>query len=91
MATSKSAKKRIRVAEARRLHNRYYRSAARTYVKRAEMVIARGDQEAANSAVNNAVRTLDRVASKGIIHKNNAARRKSRLMAKFNGLVQTTV
>lgn len=88
MANSKSAKKRIRVSEARRLRNRPYRSAARTYVKRAEMVIARGDQDAAKAAVDHAVQTLDRVASKGIIHRNNAARRKSRLMAKFNRLVQ---
>ena len=86
MANSKSAEKRIRVAERRRLRNRPYRSAARTLVKKAELAIAGGDQDAAREAVARAVSMLDRVAGKGIIHKNNAARRKSRLMAKFNRL-----
>ena len=84
MANSKSALKRVRVAERNRLHNRPYRSAARTLVKKAELAIQHGDAEA-TEAVQRAVAMLDRVAGKGIIHKNNAARRKSRLMAKFNG------
>ncbi len=86
MANSKSAEKRIRTAERKRLRNRPYRSSARTLVKKAELAINSGDSEAAAAAVLTATRTLDRVASKGIIHPNNAARRKSRLLKKFNHL-----
>ncbi len=88
MANSKSARKRIRVAERRRARNRPYRSAARTFVKKAELAIRAGDQSVAATAVGDAISMLDRVAGKGIIHKNNAARRKSRLMTKFNKLGQ---
>ena len=84
MANSKSSKKRILINETKRLRNRPYRSAARTYVKKAEVAIKAGDQDAATTAVGEALSMLDRVASKGIIHRNNAARRKSRLMKKFN-------
>ena len=86
MANSKSARKRIRVAERRRLRNRPFRSAARTFVKKAELAIRGGDAETAAAAVGDAISMLDKVAGKGIIHRNNAARRKSRLMAKFNKL-----
>lgn len=84
MANSKSALKRVRVAERRRIRNRTYRSAARTMVRRAESVIATGDVDAAATAVGGAISMLDRSAGKGVIHRNNAARRKSRLMAKYN-------
>ncbi len=86
MANSKSAEKRIRVSERRRLRNRPFRSAARTFVKKAELAIAAGDKDAAQVAVLAATSQLDRVASKGVIHPNNAARRKSRLMKKYNAL-----
>jgi small subunit ribosomal protein S20 len=86
LANSKQSKKRILVNETKRLRNRPYRSAARTFVKKAEIAIKGGNQDAAAAAVGDAVSMLDRVASKGIIHRNNAARRKSRLMKKFNGL-----
>ena len=86
MANSKSAEKRIRTSERRRLHNRPYRSAARTLVKKAELAIQSGDQEVARPAVTQAVSMLDRIATKGIVHRNNAARRKARLMAKFNAV-----
>ena len=86
MANSKSAKKRILVAERRRVRNRPFRSAARTLVKKAELAIASGDQAVAQQAVQQATSTLDRVCAKGVIHPNNAARRKSRLMKKFNAL-----
>ncbi|HEV2073297.1 MAG TPA: 30S ribosomal protein S20 [Thermomicrobiales bacterium] len=86
MANSKSAEKRIRTSERRRLHNRPYRSAARTLVKKAELAIQAGDQAAAQTAVIQAVSMLDRIATKGIVHRNNAARRKARLMAKFNAV-----
>jgi small subunit ribosomal protein S20 len=88
LANTKSAAKRARVAERRRLRNRVFRSAARTYIRKAERLIAQGDAQAAAEEVGNAISALDRASIKGIIHKNNAARRKSRLMAKFNGLVR---
>lgn len=84
MANSKSALKRVRVSERRRIRNRTYRSAARTLVRRAESIIATGDVDAAAAEVGRAVSMLDRSARKGVIHSNNAARRKSRLMAKYN-------
>ena len=86
MANNKQSKKRILINETKRLRNRPYRSAARTYVKKAEVAIRSGDQNAAAAAVGDALSMLDRVASKGIIHQNNAARRKSRLMKKYNGI-----
>ena len=86
MANNKSAEKRIRIAETKRLRNRPYVSACRTYVKKAELAIRKGDAAEAQVAVVKAVSMLDRTAGKGIIHANNAARRKSRLMAKFNAM-----
>jgi len=86
LANNKQSKKRILINETKRLRNRPYRSAARTYVKKAELAIRAGDQNSAASAVGDALSMLDRVASKGIIHQNNAARRKSRLMKKFTGM-----
>lgn len=84
MANNKAAEKRIRVSEQKRLRNRPYRTVARTYVKKAELAIRAGDADVAAGAVGDAISMLDKVANKGIIHRNNAARRKSRLMIKFN-------
>ena len=86
MANSKSSKKRIRVAERRRERNKPFRTEARTFVKKAEVAIAAGDVAAAEAATLEAVSVLDRVAGKDVIHKNNAARRKSRLIAKYQAL-----
>ena len=86
MANSKSSKKRIRVAERRAERNKPLRTEARTFVKKAEVAIAAGDVAAAEVATREAISVLDKVAVKNVIHKNNAARRKSRLMAKFNAL-----
>ena len=79
------------MSERRRARNRPYRTAARTFVKKAELAIRAGDQGTATAAVGDAISMLDRVASKGVIHRNNAARRKSRLMAKFNRMGATAV
>jgi small subunit ribosomal protein S20 len=86
LANSKSAKKRIRVAQRRTERNKPLRTEARTFVKKAEVAIAAGDVAAAEAATREAISVLDRVADKDVIHKNNAARRKSRLMAKFHAL-----
>lgn len=80
MANIKSAAKRARQNEKRRARNRIYRSSARTYVKRARRLVEAGDLEQAEQDVASAIRALDLAAQKGVIHKNNAARRKSRLM-----------
>ena len=86
MANSKSSKKRIRVAQRRRDENKPLRTEARTFVKKAEVAITSGDAVTAEAAMREAVSVLDRVADKGVIHKNNAARRKSRLIKKYQAL-----
>ena len=82
MANTKSAKKRIRSNERKRVRNTMYRSRVKTAVKKAEQSIFTGTPDEAT--IREAISTLDRAAGKGIIHKNNAARRKSRLMKKLN-------
>ncbi len=84
MANIKSAAKRARQSEKRRIHNRYYRTTARTYVKRARAQIAGNELEDAEATIQEAVKALDKAAQKKIIHPNNAARRKSRLMQALN-------
>lgn len=79
MANTKSALKRIRQNEKRRLHNRFYRSRARTFMKKVRQHVAAGEIEAAEAALAQATSALDKAAEKGIVHPNNAARRKSRL------------
>ena len=80
MANLKSAIKRNRQNEKHRLHNRVYRGTARNFVRDARLAIESGDIDAAREATMKAVSALDRAASKGVIHKNNASRRKGRLM-----------
>jgi len=82
LANTKSAIKRVRQSEKRRVRNRAVRSRMRTYVKRANTAIATGDD--AEEPVRAAISELDRAAKKGVIHPNSAARRKSRLMRKLN-------
>ena len=86
MANIKSQIKRNRQNEKRRVQNRVYRGKARTFVARARTAIESTNVEEAQAAVLQAVSALDRAAQKGIIHKNNAARRKSRLMKHLNTL-----
>ena len=86
MANIKSAIKRNRQNEKRRLLNRIFRGSARTQVKKAREAIAEGEREKAVAEVKEAISKLDRAASKGVIHKNNAARKKSRLMKQLAAL-----
>ncbi len=79
MANSAQARKRARQGEVRRRHNASFRSMVRTYLKKVNAAIESGDYEKANSAYVAAVPVIDRMADKGIIHKNKAARHKSRL------------
>ena len=83
MANIKSAIKRNKQNEKRRVLNRVFRGRARTFVRKAQSAIENGNKEDAQIAVTDAIRALDRAAGKGILHKNNVARRKSRLMAQL--------
>ncbi len=91
MANTKSAKKRILQNEKRRIRNREVMSRTRTFVKRARIAIKDEEYPTSEEAVRQAISALDRAASKGVIHKNNAARRKSRLMASLNELKRDEV
>ncbi len=88
MANSVQAKKRARQNEKRRQHNASLRSMVRTYIKKVDAAIASGDHATAQEAYNASVPVLDRMADKGILHKNKAARHKSRLNAQVKALVK---
>ncbi len=83
MANIKSQIKRNRQNEKRRLRNRLVRGATRSAIREARAALASGNVETTKAAVINAISKLDKAAEKGVIHKNNAARRKSRLMKKL--------
>lgn len=87
MPVIKSAKKQMRVAARRRLRNKAVRSLCKTNITKAERLILSGELETAQKAVVTAVSSLDKTAAKRVIHPNNAARRKSRLMKKLNKAV----
>ena len=80
MANIKSAIKRNKQNEKRRVRNRIYRGKARTFIAKARTAVGEKDAEKAQAATLEAISALDKAAQKGVIHKNNAARRKSRLM-----------
>ncbi len=82
MANIKSQIKRNRQNEKRRLNNRNVRGSARTAVNQARAAFAEGSEDTKETVLK-AISTLDKAAEKGVIHKNNAARRKSRLMKKL--------
>jgi len=86
LANIKSAIKRNKQNEKRRLRNRIFRGRARTAVKKARTVLSGSDAGAAREAALEAVSLLDKAAEKGVLHKNNAARRKSRLMRRLAAL-----
>ena len=86
MANIKSQIKRNKQNEKRRQRNRVYVGSARTFVKKANRAIDEKDSENAAEATKLAISALDKAAGKGTIHKNNAARRKSRLMKRLAGL-----
>ena len=86
MANTPQAKKRARQNEKARKHNASMRSMGRTYLKKVLAAIATGDKAAAQTAYVSAVSVIDRIADKGLIHKNKAARHKSRLNAQIKAL-----
>jgi small subunit ribosomal protein S20 len=79
----KSSQKRERQNVKRRTRNRSYKSRARTLVKKAFLAIEEGNLESAQLATTEAVKALDKAAAKGAVHRNNASRRKSRLMTRL--------
>jgi small subunit ribosomal protein S20 len=86
LANIKSQIKRNRQNEKRRVHNRVFRGRARTLISKAQAAIENESKDTAIEAVKLAISSLDKAAEKGVIHKNNAARRKSRLMKRLNEL-----
>jgi small subunit ribosomal protein S20 len=90
MANTKQAAKRAKKSIKQRGANVSYRSSLRTAIKKVKTAIAAGDPAAAQSAMNEEVANIDRIARKGIIHRNKAARHKSRLAAQVKALAGRT-
>ncbi|UOF88906.1 30S ribosomal protein S20 [Fodinisporobacter ferrooxydans] len=84
MPNIKSAEKRVRISETRRLRNASAKSALRTSIKKFEAAVTANDVELAQATLKSALRTIDKAVSKGILHRNAAARKKSRMTKKFN-------
>ncbi len=84
MPNTRSARKQVRVTQRRYLRNKSIQSLCKTNITKAERLIFSGELESAQEAAATAISSLDRAAEKGVIHPNNAARRKSRLMKKLN-------
>ena len=88
LANTQSAKKRIRSSARRYERNRHYRSAARTYIKKTQLLIEQGEFDEAEEMSRKAASVLDKAARKGILHRGNVARRKSRLMKRLSAARQ---
>jgi small subunit ribosomal protein S20 len=85
------AEKSARVSQRRRIVNRNTRSSTRTRIATALDIISQEDKDQATEAVKRAIQGLDRAAKKGVIHKNNASRRKSRLMKRLNVVSEKSI
>ena len=86
MANIKSAKKRILVKQTKAARNKAIRSAVKTSIKKVDAAVAANDKAAANAALTDAISTISKAASKGVYHKNNAARKVSRLSKAVNSI-----
>lgn len=86
MANIKSAKKRILVNQTKAARNKAIRSRVKTSIKKVEAAVAANDKEAATAALSNAVSDISKAASKGVYHKNNSARKISRLTKAVNSI-----
>jgi small subunit ribosomal protein S20 len=86
LANIKSAKKRILVNETKAARNKAIRSKVKTFVKKVEAAITAGDKAAAQVALNEAIATISKATSKGVYHKNNCARKVSRLTKAVNNI-----
>ncbi|MEO8458355.1 MAG: 30S ribosomal protein S20 [Chloroflexota bacterium] len=85
--STRSAEKAHKQSLKRRLRNRAVKSATKTAINKANVAILSGDLDAARDAVRAALILLDKAAQKGVVHANNAARHKSRLLIKYNAIV----
>ncbi|MBO4217423.1 MAG: 30S ribosomal protein S20 [Clostridia bacterium] len=86
MANIKSAKKRVLVTETKTLQNKMLKSALKTIMKKYQAAVAAGDNEAATTLYKEAVKRIDQAVAHGILHKNNAARKKSRFTLMLNNM-----
>ena len=86
MPNIKSAKKRVAIAESRRLKNAAVKSEMKTQLKKFSATVVEGDKEAAQAQLNESISLLDKSASKGVIHKNMAARKKAAICRAFNNM-----
>jgi small subunit ribosomal protein S20 len=86
VANHKSAEKRVRQTVNRRLRNKHVLTTMRTYIKRVRVAIEEGNADLANDTLKNATQALARAASKGVIHRNQASRKISRLTKAVAGL-----
>lgn len=86
MANIKSAKKRIKVTQTKTLNNRMVKSALKTTIKKFEVAVEAKNSEEATTLYTSVVKSLDMAASKGVVHKNMAARKKSRLATKLKAM-----
>ncbi len=84
MPNIKSAKKRVKVSQAKALRNQIFRTQMRTIIKKYDAALASGDQELAAAAYKAAVKKIDQAVAHGILHKNNAAHKKSSFTLKLN-------
>lgn len=84
MPIIKSAKKRVKIAAKRTLRNREWKVKLKTAIKEFEKIVDEGNASAAQDKLSQAIKVIDKAAGKGIIHKNNAARKKSRLTKLYN-------
>ena len=86
MANIKSAKKRILVNETKAARNKAIKSKVKTAIKKVDAAIAAGDKAAAQASLVNATTEIDKAATKGVYHKNNASRKVSRLSKAVNSI-----
>lgn len=88
MPNIKSAEKRVRLAQIREAKNKSARSLMRTNLKKFEAAVSAGNRDEADSAYRVAVKTVDQAVTKGILHKNNAAHKKSKMTTKLSAIGQ---
>ena len=86
MPNIKSAKKRVKVTESKTMQNKMLKSALKTCMKKYEAALASGDKTSAKETYKVAVKKIDQAVAKGLLHKNNAARKKSQYTVKLNKL-----
>lgn len=87
MANTKNAKKAIKTQERRRVRNQIVKSQVKTSLRKANDLVTAKDADNAKVRVIKAISTLDKAVAKGVIHKNQASRKKSRLMKKYNAIL----